>query len=165
MNIKNVFTAFNISASGMSAQRKRMNVIANNMANAETTRTENGEPYRRQIVRLEPGTEEEFSRIMSREQLRMSRTSPFHFHTTIHRSRMVNQFEAGVRALEELDESDFKLVYEPSHPDADDNGYVRMPNINIVTEMVDMIAASRAFEANATAINAMKSMAKDSLEI
>jgi flagellar basal-body rod protein FlgC len=165
MNIKNVFSAFNISASGMSAQRKRMNAIADNMANAETTRTETGDPYQRKIVRFEPGTEQQFSRLLHGQQLRMSQTNPAHLSSGVRRLGRPADVEAGVRAHDDLDMSDFKLIYEPGHPDADENGYVKMPNINVVTEMVDMIAASRAFEANTTAINAIKAMAKDSLEI
>lgn len=165
MNIKNIFSAFNISASGMSAQRKRMNVIAENMANAETTSTANGGPYQRKIVRFEASAEQEFSQRLAHERIKVSQTNASHFSGNTHRISRTRGIEPGIRATEELATNDFKLVYEPGHPDSDENGYVQMPNINVVTEMVDMIAASRAFEANTTAINAIKQMAKASLEI
>ncbi|MCG0274594.1 MAG: flagellar basal body rod protein FlgC [Thermosediminibacteraceae bacterium] len=136
-----------ISASGLTAQRLRMDVISNNIANVNTTRTEEGGPYRRQRVVFQERKRD----ITFRDLLEGS---------------YLKQMGAGVRvvAIEE-DPSPFKLVYDPSHPDADDNGYVRMPNVNIVTEMVDMISATRSYEANVTAINAAKSMINKALEI
>jgi len=165
MNIKNIFSAFNISASGMSAQRKRMNVIAENMANAETTRTADGGPYQRKVVRFETSAEQQFGQRLAQERIKISQTNASHISGNSRRLSRTRDIEPGVRATEELATNDFKLIYEPGHPDSDESGYVKMPNINVVTEMVDMIAASRAFEANTTAINAIKQMAKASLEI
>jgi flagellar basal-body rod protein FlgC len=165
MNIKNIFSAFNISASGMSAQRQRMNVIAENMANAETTKTAEGGPYQRKVVRFEAGAEQQFSQRLAQERIRISQTNASHLPGTARRISRTRDIDPGVRATEGIANDDFKLVYEPGHPDADENGYVKLPNINVVTEMVDMMAASRAFEANTTAINAIKQMAKASLEI
>ncbi len=137
----NIFNTLKISASGLSAERLRMDLIADNIANAETTRTEKGEPYRRKMAIFTP--RKNFEHILQRE------------------------LEAeGVRVQGIIeDQSPFRLVYNPSHPDARPDGYIEMPNIDIVTEMVDMISATRAYEANVTALNAAKSMALKALEI
>ena len=140
-----IFGAIDVAASGMTAERLRLDVISNNIANVNTTRTADGGPYRRQYVVFEPrqGDASSFSQVMSGQlQLNGVRVS-------------------GIRK----DDSPLRMVYEPGHPDADAQGYVRMPNINIVTEMVDMITASRAYEANVTSVNAAKSMASKALEI
>ena len=128
--------AFEISATGLRAQRVRMDILANNIANANTTRTEEGGPFRRQLIVL-------LGRNISRD----------------FRSGGVEI--AGV----EDDPSPFKMIYDPGHPDADARGYVSMPNIQIPIEMVDMIAASRAYEANVAAISAAKAMANRALDI
>lgn len=140
------FRSLDISASGLTAQRMRMDVIAQNIANAQTTRTAAGGPYRRRTVEFEPAEGQSFSDYLS--------------------DSMNSVSGSGVRvsAINE-DTSDFKLVYDPSHADAGEDGYVRMPNVDIAQEIVDMISATRAYEANVTALNAMKSMALKALEI
>lgn len=143
-----MFDSFDINASGMTAQRYRMDIIAENVANANTTRTEDGTPYRRKVVTFESiGTEKSFSRVFKEATGTYS--------------------GAGVRvdAVTEDTWTDLNMVYEPSHPDADENGYVTYPNINTVTEMTNLIDASRAYEANATAFAASKSMALKGLEM
>ena len=140
-----IFGAIDVAASGMTAERLRLDVISNNIANVNTTRTADGGPYRRQYVVFEPrqGDASSFSQVMSGQlQLNGVRVS-------------------GIRK----DDSPLRMVYEPGHPDADAEGYVRMPNINIVTEMVDMMTASRAYEANVTSVNVAKSMMLKALEI
>ena len=133
------FSSFDISASGIHAQRTRMDAIANNIANAESTRTPEGGPYRRQRVIFKTTYEEAIG----------NRSAP-----------------AGVQVEGVVeDPTDYKTVYDPGHPDADANGYVRLPNINVVEEMVDMISATRAYEANVTAMNATKSMISSAIEI
>lgn len=133
-----IFSALDISASGLYAERTRMNVIANNLANANSTRTPEGGPFRRQLVVLQ-GTEA---------------TEP---------NQMKN---LGVTVTGVVDDpSVFPLVYNPGHPDANADGYVAMPNVNIVEEMVDMITALRAYEANITAIDANKTIVRRSLDI
>ncbi|MGI5839078.1 MAG: flagellar basal body rod protein FlgC [bacterium] len=140
------FRAIETSASGLTAERLRMDIIANNIANVNTTRTENGGPYQRQMPVF--AARSGFNNILSR------------YLTD------GNSSGSGVRVTDiRVDPSPFKYVYNPTHPDADARGYVAMPNVNIVTEMVDMITASRAYEANITAINTAKSMALRSLEI
>jgi len=135
----------NISASALTATRLRMDVIAENMANADTTRTENGDPYRRKFVVFQ------------------ERTPDRGFATYFNRAQKA---PGGVRVLHiGHDQSEFKLDYNPTHQDADENGYVRLPNIEVVQEMVDMMAAYRAYEANITALNVFKDMAMKTLEI
>ena len=130
------FSSIDISASGLFAQRTRLNAIANNIANATTTRTEEGGPYRRQEV-------------------------VFSAH-----SGKFGSGSGGVEVDEVIESSDPpKMVHDPSHPDADKDGRVAMPNVNIVEEMVDMVTATRAYEANVQAINAARSMATKALEI
>ncbi|HHW23177.1 MAG TPA: flagellar basal body rod protein FlgC [Clostridiaceae bacterium] len=144
-----LFNSFNISASALTAQRLRMDVISQNIANVNTTRTEDGTPYRRKMVVFqEKEADIPFSQYLSEES----------------RRRYLTGGGVRVTAIVE-DQTPFKEVYDPSHPDADENGIVRMPNVDIVTEMVNMISATRAYEANITALNASKSMASKALEI
>lgn len=140
-----MFRAIDLLASGMTAERLRMDVISNNIANVNTTRTAEGGPYRRQLVVFEPRSEQtSFSQMLSREM----------------------EAGDGVRVTGIIkDNAPLKLMYDPNHPDANRDGYVEMPNVNIVSEMVDMITASRAYEANVTAVNAAKSMALKALDI
>ena len=137
--------SMSISASALTATRLRMDVIAENMANMNTTRTANGEPYRRKYVVFQ------------------EKTGDSEFAAFFNKAR---QAPGGVRVLEiGTDMSEFKYDYNPGHPDADENGYVRLPNVEVVQEMVDMMSAFRAYEANITALNAFKDMAVKTLEI
>ena len=143
-----MFGAIDAAASGMTAERLRMDVISNNIANVNTTRTAEGGAYRRKVVIFEPRDQqtESFAKTLENE------TAP--------------QPGNGVRATGiTTDNAPLRTVYEPGHPDANQDGYVQMPNVNIVSEMVDMITASRSYEANVTAVNAAKSMAMKTLEI
>jgi flagellar basal-body rod protein FlgC len=165
VKIRDFFSGFNISAMGMTAQRKRMNAIAENVANAETTRTEEGVAYRRKVVVLRSQAVQSFSNLMNSAGLPLSATEPGHFTDAGSESGRVDLSADGVTATETTDNTPYKRVYDPGHPDADADGYVEMPNVNVVTEMVDMISASRSYEANVTAVTAAKTMAKDALEI
>ncbi|HHF97930.1 flagellar basal body rod protein FlgC [Candidatus Aerophobetes bacterium] len=134
MGYFSLFSAMRISASGMSAERIRMNVIAGNIANANVTRTAQGGPYRRKEV--------VFSTVLDQEM------------------------DGGVKVAGIFpDPSPFKMIYEPSHPDADERGYVAMPNVDVVVEMIDMISSARAYEANLTAFKSALNMARKALEI
>ncbi|MBQ7955805.1 MAG: flagellar basal body rod protein FlgC [Lachnospiraceae bacterium] len=146
-----MFTSFNINASGMTAQRYRMDIISENVANANTTRTEDGTPYRRKVVTFE----EKGAGVGSNS------------FSSIFNERRTNYVGNGVKvtSVKEDTWTEMNMVYDPSHPDADENGYVTYPNVNIVTEMTNLIDASRAYEANATAFTASKSMAMKGLEI
>lgn len=142
--------SMNISASALTANRLRMDVIAENMANIQTTRTEDGEPYRRRYVVFQERQQHDFKTAFN--------------HAAYRGARYANGAGVRVVAVGE-DQSPFKLDYNPSHPDADEDGYVRMPNVEVVQEMVDMMAAYRAYEANITALNSFKDMAVKTLEI
>ncbi|MDR3167748.1 MAG: flagellar basal body rod protein FlgC [Treponema sp.] len=148
-----IFSSINIAASGMSAERLRSDVIADNIANASTTRTAEGGPFRRSRVVLRPRVEEPYWR------------SPFLPEI------MDNGIGQGVRVVEIQKDyaTQNRLVYDPTHPDAiktgPREGYVEMPNVDIVTEMVDMIASSRAYEANAAIIDGSKAMFQRALDI
>jgi flagellar basal-body rod protein FlgC len=165
MKLDRVFGGLNISSQGLSAQRQRMNVIAENLANAETSKTERGGPYRRKIVQLKAKGAHMFSSLIRQASVPMATTSAGHFAGGEMSAQGDPSTAAVVETSEAQDSTPPRMVYDPSHPDADADGYVAMPNINIVTEMVNMISASRAFEANVIAVNAAKTMAKDSLEI
>lgn len=142
-----LFQSFDICASGMTAQRFRMDTIAENIANVNTTRTEDGTPYRRKIVTFEEKTvTPSFSNILS--------------NTTQFQGNGVK-----VASVTEDYETDFTMEYDPTHPDADENGYVYYPNVNTVTEMTNLIDSSRAYEANTTAFDAMKAMVQSGLSI
>lgn len=141
-----MFDAMNVSASGMTAQRFRMDVIAQNIANVNTTRDEDGNVYRRKTVVF-------------------NEKNALNFGDTLYNS--LNVFRpSGVRVTHVVeDQSDLKMVYDPSHPDADENGYVSYPNVEPITEMTNLIDSSRAYEANVTAFNAAKSIATKGLEL
>jgi flagellar basal-body rod protein FlgC len=167
MKIDKLFAGLNVSALGLSAQRKRMNTIANNIANAETTRTEDGTPYRRKVVSVETASQTPFAETVQYRSaaIPMRVTSSDHLSAPGFEMHDMEELPGSVEAQVGEDMSDFKLIHDPTHPHADESGYVKMPNVNVVTEMVDMMSASRAYEANVTVINAQKQMAKDSLEI
>lgn len=138
------FSAMRISASGLSAERLRMDTIASNIANVTTTRGEDGKPYVRKIAVFQENLNKEVNKFSN---------------------KMENKF-LGVKAVGiEEDKTPLRRVFDPSHPDSDEEGYVTMPNVNILNEMADMIAATRAYEANVNAINAEKSMFSKALEI
>lgn len=143
-----LFQAFNISASGMTAERFRTDIIAENVANVNTTRTEDGTPYRRKIVTFAEKDSGTFGEMLART-----------------RGRMYGGSGVKVTKVAEDTETDYIMDYDPSHPDADENGYVSYPNVNIVTEMTNLIDASRGYEANVTAFNAIKSMASAGLQV
>ncbi|OHD63992.1 MAG: flagellar basal body rod protein FlgC [Spirochaetes bacterium RBG_13_51_14] len=147
-----MFDSFNISATGLTAQRLRMDLISNNIANATTTRTPEGGPYRRKRAIFAP------------VNIRPNYKSP------LVPERIDHGTGRGVRVVKiEDDQSPFRLVYDPTHPDAIKTGpkigYVEMPNINIVMEMTDLISASRSYEANVQMINNEKTMFNKALEI
>ncbi|HOE79728.1 MAG TPA: flagellar basal body rod protein FlgC [Smithellaceae bacterium] len=136
------FTAFKITSSGLAAQRKKMDVITGNIANASTTSTPEGGPYKRKAISFAADpVEKGFDR-----ELREA----------------VNAVKVG-QVVEDTD--NFKKVFDPAHPDADADGFVTMPNVNLMLEMTELITASRAYEANASAFDAVKSMALKAIEI
>ena len=146
-----LFQPFDIAATGMTAQRFRMDIIAENIANVSTTRTQNGGPYRRTIVTFQEKNLN--AGIPSFRTLLKDRTDAYYGNGV------------KVRKVSEDTETDFIMAYDPSHPDADENGYVKYPNVNTVTEMTNLIDASRAYEANVTAFSSIKSMASSGISI
>jgi flagellar basal-body rod protein FlgC len=145
----------------MRAQRVRQNCISSNLANVETTRTQEGGPYRRQFVVFSATSDKHDVRLIN-EQPGLSGTATNQQHMPIPPERFPRDerfFGNGVDVAEiRQDSRPPRMVYNPSHPDADSNGYVAMPNVNVIEEMTDMIAATRAYEANVTAFNATKAM-------
>jgi flagellar basal-body rod protein FlgC len=144
-----IFKAFKISSSGLSAERLRMDVISANIANANSTRSAQGGPYKRQVALLSSVKEqaESFKKVFNSEKQKQNELG-------------------GVRVVSIVeDPSPSKKVYEPKHPDANEDGYVEYPNVDVMKEMVEMITASRAYEANVTVLNSTKSMALKTLEI
>ncbi len=136
----NIFNGMRASASGLHVERLRMNIIADNIANAETTRGVGGEPFQRKMLLLAPAG----------SQLRPGSVAS----------------GSGVRAVGVVnDTAPPQLVHNPAHPDADADGYVRMPNVNVPREMVDMVAASRAYEANAVAFQSQRQTQERALEL
>lgn len=143
-----IFSGMNINASGMSAQRLRMDVISENIANANTTRTKEGGAYVRKNVILteKVSTTQTFGQVLN---------------------RTISGIGNGVKATGIVNDTDtdMNIVYDPSHPDADENGYVIYPNVNVVTEMTDLIDATRSYQANATAFEASKNIASKGLKL
>lgn len=142
-----LFQSFNISASGMTAERFRTDIIAENIANVNSTSTPDGGPYRRKIVTFS-----------ERE------VTPFSQFYSASKNALVGNGVKVTKVTEDY-ETDFIKEYDPSNPDADENGYVSYPNVNTVTEMTDLIDATRAYEANTTAFQASKAMAEKGLTI
>lgn len=144
MGMNNVFSAFDISASGLAAERIRMNVIANNIANANTTDSPEGGPYRKEQV--------VFSSVLNQAMK----------NTDIKGMERLG----GVKVQNVIKSTEpFNKVYIPGHPKADEKGFVEMPNVNTVSEMVDLVTASRSYEANLAVINSAKDMSNKALSI
>lgn len=143
--------SMNISASAMTAQRMRLDIASENIANADTTRTENGTPYRRKQVVFEAMPDgSDFKNMLKSKHAKLQNAS----------------LKGGVRVSSIIeDQSDLKPVYNPNHPDADENGYVMMPNVEVLKETVDAMSATRSYDANITAFNAIKQMASKALDI
>lgn len=141
------FKSMNVSASGMTAERLRMDIMSRNIANANTTRTAAGTPYRRQVA-----------------VVRQIAGNSFDDMLTARGGTAASGNGVEVSAVVE-DMAPFKMVYNPGHPDADQEGYVLMPNVDTVTEMINMISATRAYEANVTSLNSAKGMAMKALDI
>jgi len=161
-----LLNAIGISSKGLSVQRNKMNVVAQNIANVETTETKEGGPYRRQrVVIKEDKATSTFGSCIDAAKVHLASTNPSHLSGK--NIKRVEKSETSSVDMEIVSEpkSSFRLVHDPSHPNADDNGYVKMPDIEIVNEMVDMMTATRAYEANTVAISSAKKMAKNALEI
>jgi len=161
-----IFDAFDISATGLSAQRRKLTAIASNIANVDTTRTDEGGPYkRRRVVMLEAPKLTKFSTLLEERKSRLRQSVGGHMLGGDPRPGEI-LVGSGVQTQEVREEPIRpRLVFDPNHPDAREDGYVVYPDVNTITEMVDMIAASRAYEANATVLSAAKDMINRSLDI
>lgn len=160
---ENIFTSFDISSKGLSIQRMRLNAVSKNIANINTTRASDGKPYKREVIIVQAIENEPFVSQLKNE-IDLYRTGKDHSPMAKPMSEIYNE-SLQIDAKRAVDNSPPRLVYEPSHPDANEDGYVALPNINIVTEMVEMISAQRAFEANVQVIDSAKNIARYSLEI
>jgi flagellar basal-body rod protein FlgC len=167
-----LFNSIRISATGMHGQRVKMDVVAENLANTETTRTEEGTPYRRKRAVFQELLQKKLGRLQAL-RARRPQGQGLELQAT-HRAHMSGGNEArrtelvpgvAVDVATAPDASDFRVVYDPGHPDADEDGYLLLPNVNVITEMVDMITASRAYEANVSAVQAAKEMFNRALDI
>lgn len=156
--VRPMFRTLAISATGLSAQRQRLDTIASNIANSETTRTDAGTPYQRKVVRMEavsiPGQPYEVD----------SRTNNPAFFRLPSGNPLDAMHGVAVTAIED-DATEGPLVYEPGHPDADARGYVRYPNVRITDELVDLMDARRVYEANATVFQSAKAMLRRAIDI
>lgn len=139
-------SSMNISASALTAQRQRLDIISENIANLNTTRTEAGGPYRRKMVVLKAQESEDFKTVLGRK---------------------AQQKQKGGVIVSEIieDDREFTPVYDPEHPDANEEGYVLMPNVELIKETVDAMTASRSYDANVTSFNTWKLMAQRALDI
>ncbi len=141
--------SMSVVGSGLTAQKLRLDVISENITNINTTRTPEGGPYVRKLVVFEP------------------QEADTSFRTSMERAYGNVQPQIGGVQVTEIveDESDFKLTYDPTHPDADENGYLQLPNVELITEMADAMAANQAYSANVTAFNTLKQVTSRALEI
>ena len=157
-------TGMNVSASGLTAQRAVMDAAAENLANAQTTRTPEGGPYRRKVVPLIAETQAFTVHTEEAPSADLQRTDPDHLESD-RASRPAASEAMGVVARVEEDSSEGSQVYDPGHPDADADGMVRMPNVDTAREMVTLMVASRAYEANLAALQASRRLAEASLNL
>ena len=150
-------SSLNIAGSGLTAEKTRLNIISENISNMDTTRTENGGPYTRKLTVFQSTEKADFSSILG---VKLSQASG---------GLVIGSGSnpgAGVRVRAIIDdESDYKKVYEPDNPDADEQGYVLYPNVDLIKETTDAMAATRAYQANITSLNAIKDMASYALRI
>ena len=168
MPLVNLFTGLNISASGLRAMRLKQNLIASNIANAETTRTAEGGPYRRQMAVLKADPLEIEPRLVLADPSMVGTTTNDRHMAIPSELFQVKKDGIGSGVMVDSvakDQNPPRLVYDPSHPDANAEGYVSYPNINVVQEMVDLIATTRAYEANTTVMASGKAMLTKALEI
>ena len=160
--MENIFSTLNIAGQGMSIQRKRLTAVANNIANVNTTVGVDGKPYQREVVVSRSMQKKNFTAELE-NQITLVRTDMQHSSnghiplTDIEKNAVIGDTVK--------DNKPPRMVYDPGHPDADPAGYVHYPDINIVTEMVDMITAQRGFEANTQMVNTAKNLARYTLEI
>jgi flagellar basal-body rod protein FlgC len=164
--MSNLFSSLKISGSGLSVFRRKMNVAAENLANAETTKTDAGGPYQKKVVQISAKpTAEPFAKELQAARVELSQTDSRHLPEN---AVSINKVENVAQATSEeyVDSKEQpRMVYDPSHPDADEDGFVAMPNVDPLIEMVEMMTASRAYEANLSALQTTKTMTSKAMDI
>jgi flagellar basal-body rod protein FlgC len=161
-----LLSSIEISSRGLSVQRAKMNVVADNIANAQTIETEKGGPYRRQrVIVKQDKVQGSFNSALRNARVNLVGTDKGHMKGRSFKVGRREEFSVAKMEVITDPESSYRLVHDPSHPNANEDGYVRMPDIEIINEMVDMMIATRAYEANTVAIASAKKMAKDALDI
>ncbi|APF18215.1 flagellar basal body rod protein FlgC [Caldithrix abyssi] len=165
MKTPGIFSAIKWTMSGLNSQVRKMDVIAENIANAERAPDENGKLYQRKMVVEEEGARVRRPEFLNQLALKLRKADKGHLPAMLESDGPLKARPGDPLKLKVVEVKGEKLVYNPGHPRADENGYVRMPNVNIVEEMVDLISSSRAYEANTTVLNAAKRMAKNALNI
>ncbi|WP_319576291.1 flagellar basal body rod protein FlgC [uncultured Desulfobacter sp.] len=162
----NLMNASKISGTALAAHRMKLNVIAENLANVDTTRSEDGGPYRRKMVVLKGDNIDAFESVVQ-QKMRKEQSGGIELSTIEFEDEKKPDNGTGVRVEQIVrSQEDFHLVYNPAHPDADpDTGYVKMPNVDHLTEISDMMVARRSYEASVTALSTTKNMISKALEI
>ena len=164
--MSDLFSSLKISGSGLSVNRRKMNATAENIANAQTTKTNAGGPYRKKTVVVSGQSQQvDFNTELKRHSVRLNQTDRQHFQT----NRQYGRHDLDIvlpQSREMIDpRADVKMVYDPAHPDANEDGWVEMPDINIIIEMVNMMTAARAYEANTTTLEATKNIYQAAMDI
>ena len=164
--MSNLFSSLKISGSGLSVFRRKMNVAAENLANAETTKTDAGGPYQKKMLQISAKpTAEPFATELQAARVELSQTDNRHLsENAVSLNKVENIAQATSEEYVDRNEQP-RMVYDPSHPDADEDGFVAMPNVDPLIEMVEMMTASRAYEANLSALQTTKSMTNKALDI
>jgi flagellar basal-body rod protein FlgC len=162
---KNFFSSLNISGAGLTTQRKRLDMISLNIANVNTIKTEDGGPYQRRVFIQEAYDDVNFKDIFNEKELLLKSNNLKHIKGSPYYTSPEDRVLKSVKGSVELDPAEPIKIFDPNHPEADEEGYILKPNINVMTEMVDLIAAQKEFEANITVMNAYKSMIKSALNI
>lgn len=166
MEIRDFFSTFNISAAGLRTQKNQLAVTAENIANATTTRTNEGTPYRRKyLVKRAIKDQHHFASTLNNAQVRLATSRSGHISGSRFLPGAVNARGEVTLKNEVMESKHFKEMYDPNHPDADEKGIVRFPDVNVINEMLELIGASRLYEANITVMNASKNLARRALEI
>lgn len=164
--MSDLFSSLKISGSGLSVFRRKMNVAAENIANSETTKTDAGGPYKKKILQISAKqTAEPFARELKAARVELSQTDAQHLpQSAVSVSRAENVVRADGEEIVNQNEQP-RMIYDPSHPDANEEGFVAMPNVDPLMEMVEMMTASRAYEANLSALQTIKTMTSKAMEI
>lgn len=164
--MSNLFSSLKISGSGLSVFRRKMNIAAENLANAETTKTDAGGPYQKKVLQISAKPiAEPFAKKLQAARVELSQTNSNHLsQNAVSLNKVENIAQATSKEYVNRNEQT-RMVYDPSHPDADPEGFVAMPNVDPLIEMVEMMTASRAYEANLSALQTIKAMTDKALDI